>query len=318
MDRRPKKVFISYSRKDSQMADAIRDVLAADAIETFVDREGIKGAEDFTQRLTQEIHKSDLLLFLASANSFDSKFVKKELLYAIDCGIKILPYFVDDAPLPEYIKFLIGDVNWLKASDCPVGPELIKAVNDAVSKGNLPINKAGVPVMPPLDKWKRILPLFLFGSFLVFLLVSLGIYLVRYHDSKISKIVEDISWNVAINLREVDSLRVLGQPETTISREAYLLNESTRQINELDSIISRIKKAEARIRLEDDNIRLANNLKKRRDSTFKVWKDQAQTAISLYEQTGLDTELYFARSYLHNAAMINKNDKELQTMLDRL
>lgn len=39
MDRRPKKVFISYSRKDSQMADAIRDVLAADAIKLLEELE---------------------------------------------------------------------------------------------------------------------------------------------------------------------------------------------------------------------------------------------------------------------------------------
>lgn len=73
------KVFISYSRKDSRIADRICEELDKAGITYFIDREAIKGSEDFPDVISQAIGESELFLFLASRNSYQSVFTNKRL-----------------------------------------------------------------------------------------------------------------------------------------------------------------------------------------------------------------------------------------------
>lgn len=71
------KVFISYSRKDSRIADRICEELDKAGITYFIDREAIKGSVDFPDVISQAIGESELFLFLASRNSYQSVFTNK-------------------------------------------------------------------------------------------------------------------------------------------------------------------------------------------------------------------------------------------------
>lgn len=78
------KVFISYSRKDSRIADRICEELDKAGITYFIDREAIKGSVDFPDVISQAIGESELFLFLASRNSYQSVFTNKEIVYAVN------------------------------------------------------------------------------------------------------------------------------------------------------------------------------------------------------------------------------------------
>ena len=108
-----KDVFISYSRKDSDVANYLIAALEDAGISFFLDKKGLSGGEQFINVISKEIKECKVFLFIASRNSLESKWTMKELSYAFQekPGQSILPLLVDDIPLPDSIKFLFSDIN---------------------------------------------------------------------------------------------------------------------------------------------------------------------------------------------------------------
>lgn len=112
-------VFISYSRKDSRIADKIYDNLSDAGVICFIDRSDINLGDEYIHRLYTAINESDIVLYLASQNSYDSFWTNKELTYAIKkkSNRDIMPYIIDDALMPEDKAFLLSDINICKMSE---------------------------------------------------------------------------------------------------------------------------------------------------------------------------------------------------------
>ena len=95
-------VFISYSRKDTKIVNNICKVLDKTGIVYFIDRQDIGGGLEFPTVLAKAIRDSNVFLFLASKNSYKSKFTQSEVVYAFKNKEKekiILndePYFEDE------------------------------------------------------------------------------------------------------------------------------------------------------------------------------------------------------------------------------
>ena len=120
-------IFISYSRKDIEIADKICTALEGAGISCFIDREGISTGEDFVNKITHNIENSQFFLFLASKNAYEAKFTPKEVLYAIEYKPKesIIPYIIDNSPIDKKYKFLITDIHYQTMEQCPIEPSLI-------------------------------------------------------------------------------------------------------------------------------------------------------------------------------------------------
>ena len=100
-------VFISYSRKDIEIVNRITQVFEEVGITYFVDRKGIGGGLEFPAVLARAIRESKVFLFLASKNSYSSKFTQSEIVYAFNKKQKedILPYIIDGSSLPDELEF---------------------------------------------------------------------------------------------------------------------------------------------------------------------------------------------------------------------
>lgn len=111
-------VFISYSRKDSEVADKIYRTLEDAGISCFIDKDGISGGADFPLILSEAIMESKMMLFVASENSYKSEFTQKELTFAVsNKGSRfIFPLIVDGSKLPTKLEFLLSDINWRELS----------------------------------------------------------------------------------------------------------------------------------------------------------------------------------------------------------
>ena len=120
-------VFISYSRKDSEIAAIIQKKLKDEGLNVFIDQEDLSGGEHFTPELARSIEESLIVLFLASANSYGSKWTSKEIHFAIEKkeDKAILPYRIDDAEIPSELKLLLSDINWRNIHDHPIETVLI-------------------------------------------------------------------------------------------------------------------------------------------------------------------------------------------------
>lgn len=126
-------VFISYSRKDTPVADLICKAFDKAGITYFIDRQGIAGGLEFPAVLAQAIRESKVFLFLASKNSYESKFTQSEVIYAFNKKTKhdIIPYIIDDSEFPEDLAFTFSAINWRTLKHHPIDPVL---VSDILSK----------------------------------------------------------------------------------------------------------------------------------------------------------------------------------------
>ena len=121
-------IFISYSRKDISVADRICAALDKQKISYFIDRKGIGGGMEFPSVIADAIQNSKIILFLASNNSYNSKFTKKEVTFAFNekPSGSLLPYVIDGSQLPTYLRFSFADINIRTIEEHPIETTLMK------------------------------------------------------------------------------------------------------------------------------------------------------------------------------------------------
>lgn len=134
-------VFISYSRKDTTVADKICDAFDKAGITYFIDRQGVGGGMEFPIVISQAIRESKVFLFLASKNSYDSKFTQSEIVYAFNKKQKqdIIPYIIDGSDLPEELAFTFSAINWRNIDQHPIDTVLLNDVLEKLGKETQPI-----------------------------------------------------------------------------------------------------------------------------------------------------------------------------------
>ena len=120
-------VFISYSRKDMAVADRICEAFDKVGISYFIDRQGIGGGFEFPEVLANAIVECKVVLYLASENSYASKFTNAEMTFAFNEKSKnsILPYIIDGSTMPPALRFVFAGVNWRNIKDHPVETVLV-------------------------------------------------------------------------------------------------------------------------------------------------------------------------------------------------
>ena len=123
-------VFISYSRKDTAIADRICAAFDRAGISYFIDRQGIAGGMEFPKILAPAIKESEVFLLLASENAYQSPFTTREILYAFNKkrGEKMLPYIIDGSVLPDDVEFVFSSTNWRTMHEHPIDPVLVDDV----------------------------------------------------------------------------------------------------------------------------------------------------------------------------------------------
>lgn len=96
----PKKVFISYSRKDEVFVDKIEKFLRAENFKVWRDTSSIRGGTVWDNEIQNALSQSDTVLLVASANSILSENVADEIGYARTIGKPIVPLMIEDVQLP--------------------------------------------------------------------------------------------------------------------------------------------------------------------------------------------------------------------------
>lgn len=118
-------IFISYSRLDTEIADRICAALDMNNISYFIDRKGISGGLEFPELLAEAIDTCKAVLFIGSKNSYESRFTTREITYAFNEKKEIIPYRIDNAPMPKGLKLVFSGINWRCISEHPIESILI-------------------------------------------------------------------------------------------------------------------------------------------------------------------------------------------------
>jgi hypothetical protein len=89
-----KHLFLSYSRKDTDVMTRVRDTLRAEGFEVWTDEKLTPGTDQWSKAIQQAIRDAYCVVVLLSPDSNNSKWVANEIGYAETCKVPIFPILV--------------------------------------------------------------------------------------------------------------------------------------------------------------------------------------------------------------------------------
>ena len=105
MGKKPKHIFISYSRDDKawvyEFTQALRDDLI---VSVFVDIKGIYIAADWWRTICENIEACDYVIYVMSPKSTESIYCTAEIDYAVALNKPILPIMLKECPFPQKLS----------------------------------------------------------------------------------------------------------------------------------------------------------------------------------------------------------------------
>lgn len=140
-------VFLSYSRKDANIADEIYKVLQKNNIKVFIDTEDIGGARDFAEIISENILSSKIFLCIASSNYYKAKWALDEIAYAKDNKQResIYVYIIDNSEMPRGYNLSTAAINRRLMSNTPIEPNLVDDIK-------LLLNNQKILIKHPMNK----------------------------------------------------------------------------------------------------------------------------------------------------------------------
>jgi len=110
-------VFLSHSHVDKVFADAICHWLEAADIRCWVAPRDIRPSEDWAEAIINAIDHSKVLLLVFSSSSNSSPQVRREVERAVNKGLHVLPFRIENVPLSKSLEYFISTQHWLDAID---------------------------------------------------------------------------------------------------------------------------------------------------------------------------------------------------------
>ena len=102
------KLFISYSSKNQQIANALCAYLERQGIRCWIAPRDIPSASNYAGEITRAIKSAEQVLLLYSKDACKSVHVKNEINLAINNAKSILPYCLDDSPYDDDLEYYLS------------------------------------------------------------------------------------------------------------------------------------------------------------------------------------------------------------------
>lgn len=142
-------IFLSYSRADVSVMNRVRNVLENHAIAVWTDEGLTPGTESWKTTIEEAIRSATGMVVILSPHSYKSKWVKRELGYAIAQGVRIFPILADGDE-SNAIPIELINSQWVDIRGKPNAADRLEKLVTAI-KGNLELD-----VEPPLKPSKKI------------------------------------------------------------------------------------------------------------------------------------------------------------------
>jgi hypothetical protein len=110
-------VFLSHSHVDKVFADAICHKLEANGTRCWVAPRDIRPAEDWAEAIINAMDNARVLVLVFSASSNSSPQVRREVERAVNKGLHVLPFRIENVPLSKSLEYFISTQHWLDAID---------------------------------------------------------------------------------------------------------------------------------------------------------------------------------------------------------
>ena len=162
-------IFISYSRKDSEVVLPIVERLKAEGYRCWMDVDGIESGDEFKRVIVNAIKVSRIVVFFSSDSANASKYTVKEINVAVEMAKPIVPFRLDETPYADPILFDLSGLDFIMY-DMPDGnsvARLLKGlsrllkkekrqeINDGYHKPVVPSYCSGEAYLAKVQQWVR-------------------------------------------------------------------------------------------------------------------------------------------------------------------
>jgi hypothetical protein len=117
-------VFISYSSKDKPVADALCARLERDRVRCWIAPRDVLPGIPYAESLTDALDSSRLMVLILSAGSNESRHVMREVESAVNRGIPIVPFRIQDVKPSKALDYYLKSIHWLDALTPPLADHL--------------------------------------------------------------------------------------------------------------------------------------------------------------------------------------------------
>jgi hypothetical protein len=134
-------VFLSHSVKDKAVADAVVARLEAESVTCWVAPRDVVPGADWGESIINAIESSRIMILIFSQSANASPQIKREVERAVNKGVYIIPFRVDDIPPARSLEYFISTSQWMDAFSPPLErhlDNLAKTVKSVLQSPPLP------------------------------------------------------------------------------------------------------------------------------------------------------------------------------------
>jgi hypothetical protein len=133
-------VFISHSAKDRNIAEAVCSMFESRGIRCWIAQRDILPGADWGETIIDAISGSRVMIVVISRNANESAQVKREVERAVNRGVIIIPFRVENIPLSKALEFHISTTHWMDALTPPLEQHIHRLADRVKSLLPKPIN----------------------------------------------------------------------------------------------------------------------------------------------------------------------------------
>jgi hypothetical protein len=117
-------IFLSYSSKDKNWADAACAVLERRGVRCWIAPRDITPGDEWGAAIIKGLNSSRIMVLIFSGHANDSGQVRREVERAISQGMTVLPVRIEDVRPEGAMEYALGNTHWLDAFTPPVQQQM--------------------------------------------------------------------------------------------------------------------------------------------------------------------------------------------------
>jgi TIR domain len=139
-------VFISHSAKDKPVADAICAALEREGIRCWIAPRDILPGKPWGGAIVEGINDSKAMVLVYSSNANESRQILREVERAVNRGIPVIPFRIQDVTPSQDLEFYIMSQHWLDALTPPLETHIARLADTV--KRLVPENEREARIKP--------------------------------------------------------------------------------------------------------------------------------------------------------------------------
>jgi hypothetical protein len=117
-------VFISYSNKDKTVADAVCAKLEQNKVRCWIAPRDIDAGSEWGESIVHAINGSRAMVLVFSRSANESPQIRREVERAVNKGVIIVPFRIENVIPTKSLEYFMGAVHWLDALTPPIESHL--------------------------------------------------------------------------------------------------------------------------------------------------------------------------------------------------